>query len=152
MSDYLCKGKGKNEIFCNCQFEEFILSDGTSQAVFNPIVLTTETIKVLERNCLVKVTTMVDLQISAATTGVFGVDYKVERITGNSVTTLCSFNVSDDRSGEFTLNPVNTVCDTPPTGIHVYQLSILDNKCIPTSLRLTNNCRCINVTTLKNMY
>ncbi|WP_214484327.1 hypothetical protein [Bacillus sp. SM2101] len=45
MCDCQCKGKGINEILCNCQFGEFTLSDGMEGTVLVPIILTTDTIK-----------------------------------------------------------------------------------------------------------
>ncbi|MGM7685235.1 hypothetical protein ACSVDA_24320 [Cytobacillus sp. Hm23] len=149
MSDCQCKEKGNNKISCNCQFGEFTLSDGMTGSVFNPIILTTDTINVTEKDWVAKIDTMVDLEVSTSAPNAFGVLYLIERITcGNSIT-LCSFPVSDERQGNFTLTPSYTVCDTPPIGCHTYRFSILDNKCAIAFLILKNTCRCINVTTFQ---
>ncbi|WP_214482776.1 hypothetical protein [Bacillus sp. SM2101] len=150
MSDCQCKGKENNEIFCNCQFEEFTLNDGMEGSVFVPIILTTDTISVTEKDWVAKIDTMVDLQANVNGPEAFGVLYVVERITGGNAITLCSYPVSDERQDIFTLTPSYTICDTPPIGCHTYRLSILDNKCEPAFLILTSTCRCINVSTFQN--
>ncbi|MGM7681594.1 hypothetical protein ACSVDA_05500 [Cytobacillus sp. Hm23] len=147
MSDCRCKGKGNNEISCNCLFGTVTLSDGNNATPFVPLTLTTDTINVTERDWVVKVDTMADIQKTGGTT-ITAVNYVVERITGGTTTTLCSYNVVDERITDFTLTPNNTVCDHPPLGCHMYRLSILDNG-TNLSLTLENTCRCINVTTFQ---
>ncbi|MDX8365503.1 hypothetical protein [Cytobacillus sp. IB215665] len=146
MTNCKCKGKD-NEIFCNCQFGTVTLSDGNTATPFVPLILTTDKINVTEKDWVAKVDTMADLQKTSGSS-LINVNYVVERITGGTTTTLCSYNLVDARTSNFTLTPNNTVCDYPPLGCHMYRLSILDNGTNP-SETLENTCRCINVTTFQ---
>ncbi|MGM7684336.1 hypothetical protein ACSVDA_19580 [Cytobacillus sp. Hm23] len=143
MSNCNCKGKD-NEIFCNCQFGNVTLSDGNQATPFIPLILTTDTISVTEKNWVAKVDTMVDLQVGGSPP--VDVNYVVERLTGGVATTLCSYRVFDQRGGNHTLTPNNTVCDHPPIGCHMYRLSILDAG-TNGAATLDSTCQCINVTT-----
>ncbi|WP_214484021.1 hypothetical protein [Bacillus sp. SM2101] len=111
MSDCSCKGKGNNEIFCNCQLGQFTLSDGMEGSVFVPIILTTDTINVPEKDWVAMVDTMVDLQASVGGQEAFGIQYVIEHVTDGNAITLCIYPVSDKRQ---TLTQSYTVCDTPP--------------------------------------
>ncbi|MDX8360373.1 hypothetical protein [Cytobacillus sp. IB215316] len=148
MTNCQCKGKD-NEIFCKCENTPFTLLDG-SPTPFMPIILTTNKITVTEKDWVAKVDTMVDLQASVGNGEVVDVNYVVERITGGVTTTLCSYNILDERDNQsYTLTPNNTVCDHPPLGCHMYRLSILDNGTGASVVTLDNSCRCINVTTFQ---
>ncbi|MGM7681255.1 hypothetical protein ACSVDA_03785 [Cytobacillus sp. Hm23] len=149
MSKCKCKGDLNKGIICNCEFDTFTLSDGNPQTPFVPIELTTDSILVKEKDCILKIDSMVDLQADIMTLGQIDVNYVVERITGGDATTICMYNVFEERlDSVFTLTPNNTVCDTPPIGSHRYRLSITDANTDLNNM-LDSTCRCINVTTFK---
>ncbi|WP_214483111.1 hypothetical protein [Bacillus sp. SM2101] len=143
MSGCNCKGKD-NEIFCNCQFGTVTLKDFSGTI---SIELTTDTIKVTEKDWVAKIDTMVDLEVvdSTSPSDDLNIRYVVERVTGGMTTTLCEYVVVDERDPVYILTPNNTVCDHPPLGCHMYRLSVLDNG--TGSLVVNSNCRCINVIT-----
>ncbi|WP_214481796.1 hypothetical protein [Bacillus sp. SM2101] len=145
MTNCYCQGKD-SKIFCKCENTPFtLLETGTP---FMPIVLTTDMVHVTDIDMIAKVDTMVGIQASVGSGEVVNVNYVVERITGHTTTTLCSYNLVDERDQQlYTLTPNNTVCDHPPLGCHMYRLSILHNGTGESLVTLNNNCRCINVTT-----
>ncbi|MFS1518472.1 hypothetical protein V1503_18725 [Bacillus sp. SCS-151] len=150
MSNCGCKGKGNSELLCKCDNTPITFASvnvGADPTTF--ISLTTDKLLVTEKDWIAKIDSMVVIQADVAdgTSLPLILFYEIERITGNTTKSLCRYAVNDNRDGQYTLTPNNTVCDEPGLGCHQYRLSVTG--LIQQGVSLTFNCRCINVTTFQ---
>ncbi|MGM7685309.1 hypothetical protein ACSVDA_24715 [Cytobacillus sp. Hm23] len=145
MSDCRCKGKGNNELFCKCENTPITFTNVNAGVDPIPLItLTTDNLLVTEKDWVAKIDSMVVIQ--ADTTSPFTLIYEIARVTGNATNILCTYNLSESRTGQFTLTPNNTVCDEPGIGCHKYRLFVSGQSPQGT---LNFTCRCINVTTFQ---